>query len=141
MTTYNDTVLSDANLSHKKPWTIQKARAMRDNPIAITEGAPGAPRIVDAALDATATITGAGWVAARMALVGTGGIGTPAYLGIEAGAAVIVAPGATVTGWQYAGESDQTLSGVTAPGTWRSMGYLRALSGSTVIRGVFLRIL
>lgn len=48
MTTY--TVLSDAELAQDKPITQAKMRALRDNPIAITEGASGAPQIQTAAI-------------------------------------------------------------------------------------------
>lgn len=41
MTTY--TTLTDATLTANKPWTQSIARAVRDNPIAITEKAAGAP--------------------------------------------------------------------------------------------------
>lgn len=44
------TNLLDAVLGHKKPVTLQILRALRDNPIAIAEGAPDAPRIQPAAM-------------------------------------------------------------------------------------------
>ena len=40
------TSISDALLALKKPFTYVLARQMRDNPIAIAEGAVGAPRVV-----------------------------------------------------------------------------------------------
>lgn len=51
MATYDDSSLSNAQLSHKSPLTIQKARALRDNPVAMFEGAPGAPRLELPALE------------------------------------------------------------------------------------------
>lgn len=48
MTDY--TTLADADLAQDKPVTQAKARALRDNPIAIAEGATGAPKIQQDAL-------------------------------------------------------------------------------------------
>ena len=48
MTTY--TTIPDTNLDPGKPTRSIDAKALRDNPIAITEGASGAPRIRTAAL-------------------------------------------------------------------------------------------
>lgn len=45
MTTYNAAAVADSVIAHKKGITLQTGRALRDNPIAITEGASGAPRI------------------------------------------------------------------------------------------------
>jgi hypothetical protein len=50
--------------------------ALRDNPIAIADGAAGAPRVVDGALDTTATNTGRDWVIARYLLAAAGDVGT-----------------------------------------------------------------
>lgn len=49
MTAYTN--LSDATLTTGKPITQSIARAWRDNPIAITEGSSGAPKIQTAALE------------------------------------------------------------------------------------------
>jgi hypothetical protein len=43
--------------------------ALRDNPIAIAEGAVGAPRVVDGALDTTVLTAGVNWVLNRNAVV------------------------------------------------------------------------
>lgn len=51
MTTYNASTVSDTAIASGKPITLQQGRALRDNPIAITEGASGAPQIVGKALD------------------------------------------------------------------------------------------
>lgn len=50
MTTYDESAVSNTVIAHKKPITLQQGRALRDNPIAISEGAPGAPRIAHRAL-------------------------------------------------------------------------------------------
>lgn len=50
MTTYNASAVSDSIIAHKKGITLQQGRALRDNPIAMAEGAAGAPRIAIGAL-------------------------------------------------------------------------------------------
>jgi hypothetical protein len=45
MATYDVSTLADSAIAHKKGITLQQGRALRDNPIAIAEGAAGAPRI------------------------------------------------------------------------------------------------
>lgn len=67
MTTYDATAVSNAAIAHKKGMTLQQGRALRDNPIAMAEGASGAPKIVSEALDlfvadAAGTYTGLGRV-------------------------------------------------------------------------------
>lgn len=58
--------------------------ALRDNPIAIAEGAPGAPRVLDGALDTTVATAGVTWVLNRNAggLAGTVGTEIVAWNGI-----------------------------------------------------------
>jgi len=65
MTTYNASTVSNTAIASGKPITLQQGRALRDNPIAIIEGASGAPSIVGMALDLflgtiTATATESG---------------------------------------------------------------------------------
>lgn len=61
------TTLPDASLEPGKPIRSIDGLALRDNPIAITEGAAGAPRVQDAALNATVTTAGKEWVSNRIA--------------------------------------------------------------------------
>jgi len=63
MTTY--TTITNAEIDQDSPITQPLLTALRDNPVAITEGAAGAPKVQAAALDtfvgiAPATITGLG---------------------------------------------------------------------------------
>jgi hypothetical protein len=51
MATYDAAAVSDAVIAFKKGITLQQGRALRDNPIAIAEGATGAPRVEGRALD------------------------------------------------------------------------------------------
>lgn len=52
MATYNGAAVTDAVIASQKPITLQQGRALRDNPIAIAEGAAGAPRLEIPALGA-----------------------------------------------------------------------------------------
>lgn len=45
MTTYNGAAVADTTIAFQKGITLQQGRALRDNPIAIAEGAAGAPRV------------------------------------------------------------------------------------------------
>lgn len=59
MTTYDSGVVSDQHLGHKKPITLQQGRALRDNPLAMFEGAPGAPKLHGRAINiALGNLTG-----------------------------------------------------------------------------------
>lgn len=50
MTTYDASSVSDAVIAFRKPITLQQGRGLRDNPIAMAEGATDAPRIQGYAL-------------------------------------------------------------------------------------------
>lgn len=54
------TTIADADLQPDKPWTSLLALAVRDNPIAIAEGAANAPRIAWAALAGSVDVTTGG---------------------------------------------------------------------------------
>ena len=65
MTTYNAAAVADTVIAFKKGITLQQGRALRDNPIAIAEGASGAPKIASKsvgglAASGTLTFTGLG---------------------------------------------------------------------------------
>lgn len=49
MTTY--TAITDTETGHKKPVTVSLLRRLRDNPIAVAEGATGAPRVMPLGID------------------------------------------------------------------------------------------
>ena len=123
--------------------------ALRDNPQAIAEGAAGAPRIVDGALDTTATASGQNWVDARLldttvlARTSTGAtlgaVGSYAFLGFTT-YTVDRTPGTTHAAsiLRYADSGGQTTGSPTPSGTWRLMGRTGASLGSSA--SVFLRI-
>lgn len=51
MTTYDSSAVSNTVIAYEKPITLQQGRALRDNPLAIAEGAAGAPRVQTAAME------------------------------------------------------------------------------------------
>jgi hypothetical protein len=62
-TPYNPAAVSDAVIAYGKPMTLQQGRALRDIPIAIAEGTPGAVKIAQrivGAAGSTITFTGLG---------------------------------------------------------------------------------
>lgn len=54
MPTYNAGAVSDTAIAYQKPITLQQGRGLRDNPLAIAEGAAGAPRISGKAMASVA---------------------------------------------------------------------------------------
>ncbi len=50
---YNAAAVTDAVIAYQKPITLQQGRALRDNPLAIAAGDPGAPRTSPLAFDGT----------------------------------------------------------------------------------------
>ena len=103
--------------------------ALRDNPVAIAEGAAGAPRIKDGALDTTATNAGRNWVLARNALASAGAVGTYVCargsgnvgFGSTVSGSALFATSA-VQGFQNIGLSGSFPTTSTPSGTWRCMG-------------------
>ena len=112
------------------PWTSAKAQAAFENLEAVAKGAAGAPRVVDGALDVTATNAGRNWVLARNALAQAGAVGTYVFARRSGN----VGFGSTVSGSTLAATS--AVAGIeggalgtasfpttnTPSGTWRCMG-------------------
>jgi len=130
------TTIPDSSIEPGKPIRSIDGLALRDNPIAIAEGAAGAPRNTDASLSTTATNTGRDWVLARNALSAVGAVGTYAMLGRPQGVGgSSVGPGGTSAGssLRYTGASisanaQSYISGTSPSGTWRCMGNFQAVS-------------
>ena len=137
------TNIPDDVLEPGKPIRSVDAIALRDNPIAIAQGLPGAPRIAAAALQ-----TGTperDWVLNRAAGADVGAVGTYAMLSRGLGANGSTNPGATLAGsnLRYAGglagiqfslqgiENQTAISATNPPGTWRCMGFERSFSGNS----------
>lgn len=114
----------DTAVDPDAPITSDLMYALRDNPIAMFEGAPGAPRLADAALGSTVTQTGRNWVANRYLSQPSTGIGQivmARYLG--SGAAITI--GTTVGGSQLgASSAGSAISGGGLPGMWDCQGFV-----------------
>ena len=118
MTTYSASAVSNTVIDYKKAITLQLLRALRDNPIALAEGASGAPRIAFEALD-TWYVTG-------------GAVGTYIFARYTGGADVL--PSGTVAGSSLqptsaaykvnvSGNGVPTFDlGTALSGTWKCMG-------------------
>jgi hypothetical protein len=50
MTTYNAAAVANAAIAHRKGISLQTGRSLRDNPIAMMEGATGAPKLLGLAV-------------------------------------------------------------------------------------------
>ena len=73
MTTYNAATVSDAAIAYENAITLQQGRALRDNPLAIAEGAVDAPKVQSAGLNiavitSAGTLTGLGRVATLLCM-------------------------------------------------------------------------
>ena len=138
----------DDNLGVGRILTSPTMYALYENLIATAQGAAGAPRIEDAALDATVTTAGTDWVLARNAGAATGVVG--AYMIGWNSTTTNVAPGGTLAGsnirvadtdlapsvFETRSSSDAsfpTNNSTTLSGTWRAMANCRGrrLSGGT----------
>ena len=128
--------IADAEVDPDAPLTSSLGYAWRDNPLAIAEGATGAPRILDAALGSTVTPAGTTWVMNRIIPRNAGGIGTYVLATTASGA------GAYSINDTLAGASLTPSSADGAPsgsgslnGTWRLHGLI---TGASVPGGVSL---
>ena len=121
--------ITDAEVDPDAPLTSSLGYAFRDNPTAIAEGATGAPRIQDAALDTSVTGAGTTWVMNRIIPRNAGGIGT--YVLAATAAAGAYSINDTLAGASLTPSSaDGAPSGSgTLNGTWRLHGLIE---GSTV---------
>lgn len=126
MTSFTYSYPDDSLLAAGKPARAVDIRSIRDIGPAIAEGADGAPRVTDAALDTTATGDGANWVGNRAALIGAGGIGSMVF---ACGTSRSSSPGTVSFGATVAGSSltptditNSVTSVTTLSGTWRCLG-------------------
>jgi hypothetical protein len=146
------TTIPDSSIEPGKPIRSIDGLALRDNPIAITEGAAGAPRNTDASLSTTATNTGRDWVLARNALSDVGAVGTYAFLGetsltttapgsTRAGSSLRYVGGGSFLAWQDSGNQAfiraNNAYGNTPSGTWRCMGHSQHQIGGGDISNVY----
>lgn len=125
----------DTAVDPDAPVTSDLMYALRDNPIAIAEGAPGAPRIQDAALYGTVTAAGRNWVANRYASQAATGIGQVIMARYtSAGSGLVMNLGDEVNGSELrpcdaGGNISTTVTSI--PGRWSCQGYANSGSGLT----------
>jgi len=133
MTSYIE--ITDGETDPGAPATSELAKKWRDNPIAMAEGAVGAPRIEFAAMAHGGVL---------------GAVGTYALLSKDTGAQSITA-GTTHAGSSLryrgvkVGTADgnavaTTIEGGTPSGTWRAMGDAQNSSSTQFATTLFLRI-
>lgn len=134
----NWTDISDAVLEPGKPIRSVDGIALRDNPIAMAEGAAGAPRIEQAALASNSVSTAkivnsnvtaakladgsaeSNWVGARTAALSVGANGTYAMLKAVSGGAG--GPGATRSGGDLRYTDNNSTENGGPSGTWMLCG-------------------
>ena len=132
MATWTD--IPDSSLEPGKPARSIDALALRDNPIAIAEGDPNAPKIVTAAMApnsinadrlANGTITGDKFNASSIqSWLGARPLGSVGSTVLARCSPASYGPGATVSGSQLrAANALGESSGSPFSGTWRCMGY------------------
>lgn len=117
------TNITDTQVDPDAPLTSELAYAWRDNPIAIAEGAAGAPRIRDAAMGTTVTAAGSAWVRLRIAagLVNQVGTFVIAFTGTGSTQSYgDTVSGSSLTPASVGGVGDGSVS---LTGTWMCLGY------------------
>ena len=141
------TTIPDSSIEPSKPIRSIDGLALRDNPVAIAEGAVGAPRIAAAALQ-----TGTNerdWVLARTSAADAGAVGTYAWLAQSSSTTTNLTAGTTYAGsglryFGYQGASGTNSIntpnvGVAPSGTWLAMG-TSSNAVAAVKHTLFLRI-
>ena len=114
---------TDSQLDPDAPLTSELAYGWRDNLIAVTEGAVGAPRVQDAALSTTATSAGKDWIAIRSILFMPDDVGSVSMMSHQAVTAATYAPGDTTAGSNLRYTSGSVVSPTSGSGVWRCFGY------------------
>ena len=113
------TTITDAQVDPEAPITSELMSALRDNPIAIAEGAAGAPRVEPIAFSANYYTAGAvgTYVWARR----TTGTADVAFGSTLAGSSLSPTSAAYGSNQSYIGPGAFTV-GAALSGTWRAMG-------------------
>lgn len=137
MTDWTD--IADETVEPGKPIRSIDGLALRDNPIAITEGAAGAPRIQNAAMGADSVdnanvvngtlgaekfqtgTTERDWVLARTSDAAVGALGTYAFCRNTSASTKV--RGDTIAGSDLIYADASGGSSFVPSGTWRCMGY------------------
>lgn len=144
MTTY--TTIPDSDIDPESPGTTTLFTRLRDNPIAITEGAIGAPQIVNAAITngtigaekLQAGTDEATWVLGRTSAASVGSLGTYAFL--KSTFSGTLGQGGTLAGSALTYAITPIGAGAINPsGTWMLMGH-HLNTDSSPWASVWLRI-
>lgn len=117
----------DTAVDPDAPVTSDLMYALRDNPIAIAEGAAGAPRIADAALSTTVTPTGYLWVGNRYAALPVRGVGSVvmAIVTRNGATAVVIPFGGSAAGSELSlSNANGENSGNSLTGSWICLGHI-----------------
>lgn len=150
MTTY--TAIPDASLEPGKPARSVDAILLRDNPIAITEGASGAPKIQAAALDTDSVLAAygrdvtAGEIGSFVLGHISGGSGTYDYGSTIAGSSLHAACFGSVSTNTYPAATPSSSSfymiskSTGLSGTWRCMGVATLNATTDNIISLWVRI-
>lgn len=149
MATY--TAITDTEIDPEKPVTTSLMTKLRDNPLAMFEGASGAPKIepaaiTDGSLTAAKLATGTTertWVLGRIASASVGAVGTYALLRDASGNTTGEhTPGETVSAsiLRYSNVAGDAATSPTPSGTWRCMGYADVSGSQTNETTLFLRV-
>lgn len=149
------TTITDTQVDPEAPITSELMTALRDNPIAIAEGATGAPRIdPSSAVDwdsSTNTSAEVNWVLNRTASLSLGGVGTYGVLYYNIGTLTKLNAGATVSGSILLrtstpgnGNAFDTASSLgntsSVAGTWRALTAAQYPQGGNYFPALFVRI-
>lgn len=133
------TTITDSAVSPDAPITSQLGFAFRDNPIAIAEGATGAPRVLDGALSGTVTAAGRSWVGARVATIPTGNIGSFIFATYVPDASLSY--GDTALGSNLRPSNVTGTAGVASLiGTWQCLGVVASGGGVPSRTTLFRRV-
>lgn len=137
MTTYDASAVSNAAIAHKKGISLQTGRALRDNPLAMFEGAAGAPRLQFAAMGAWYSTQGAVGSLAFLAQVGT--VSTNIVAGTTYAGSTLAYAGVSFTSatlGDIAGYAEAT--GLS--GTWKALGSVTYTAAFTQRATLFIRV-
>lgn len=143
------TAISDSFLEPGKPVRSVDGLALRDNPIALAEGAPGAPLIAgqqgpalrnagvpDGELGAEKFQSGTTeqtWVMARVLAVSVGGVGTHGFFRHFTDSVSGLSPGDLIAGSDLQWSNSDETTGANPSGTWRALGYGPAGTGISTL--------
>ena len=132
------TTITDAALEPGKPIRSVDGLALRDNVTALAEGAAGAPKIKNAAVNTgvlgaekfqTGT-TERDWVLARTSDAGAGAVGTYAFL--KSNTAVVFNENISASSLTPSDSGNDSFGSVS--GTWKCMGAVSANNSTEFLR-------